>query len=97
MQPPGATITVVHTVNELQEAVRGGAVDIEIRWHLDFRALRAGPQPGEHAVVSGIDQHQVQSDPTKDPYLLVAVPPTRSIRVRSRWLMHAGKIAWSHA
>lgn len=89
LQPPGAIITVVRNATELQEAVGGGAVDIEIRSHLDFRVLRAGPppQPGEYASVSGAEfevrQDEHLSGAAEERFLLFAVPPTRSIRVRS--------------
>ena len=72
MQP--AAVTAVKTAQELQEAVLGGAVDIEIHAHLDFRTL---PLP-RNPILRGL---HTQKRPVNTASLYAAAP-LRSIRVR---------------
>lgn len=87
LQLKPARVTVVRTATELQEAAADGAVDIEIRRHLDFRELRAGPNPLlADAAFSFYGIGDGGGDVTvggfRDRFLVFALPPTRSIRVR---------------
>lgn len=68
-----ANITVVQTAIELQQACLTGAVDIEIRAHLDLRGLIRPPNPG----VAGAGKYDFGTRA-----LLYSSSPLRSIRVR---------------
>ena len=69
-----ADVTIVRGPNELQQAVLSGAVDIEIRDHLDLRSV---PREMNPAVQDSGDAHY-----RKRFALLYAGHPLRSIRVR---------------
>lgn len=89
LQLEAARVSVVRTANELQEAARDGAVDIEIRSHLDFRGLRAGRNPVLGDLGFSFDGVDDVFGGTivggfADRFLVFALPPTRSIRVRCR-------------
>lgn len=72
---PPANITVVRTARELQEASLRGALDIEIRAHLDLRTLDLAQDP------SGLFSGTVQEFGRRS--LLYADLSMRSIRVRA--------------
>ena len=95
LQPPGIMVKLVYTASDLQLATGvGGAVDIEIRSHLDFRGLQTGPstERGDFTGTSGFqafDDHLENYaldffDPVGEHsrFLVAGLPPTRSIRVR---------------
>ena len=73
---PGApaNITIVRTAQDLQRATATGAVDIEIRAHLDLRSLSRTLNPA----IPGSETFQ---NPKRNA-LLYAQSPLRSIRVR---------------
>jgi len=70
-----ANITIVHTPKQLQNAIKQGAVDVEIRSHLDLRELELGFNP----VINGLETQNNR----KRLAVLYSGPPLRSIRVRS--------------
>lgn len=70
---PPANVTVARTAQELMEAVRADAQDIEIQAHLDFRELRAVPH--FYAAESLLPFYQQRTQ-------VAHLSGTRSIRVR---------------
>lgn len=74
--PPN--ITIVNTPLELRKALKNGAVDIEIRSHMDMRSLKLDSNPMIQGVETAINRKKLA--------LLYAQQPLRSIRVRCHHL-----------
>lgn len=68
-----ANITVVNTPQELQRALGNGAVDVEIRSHMDMRSLSLAANPLIRGVETAVNPKRLA--------LLYSGNPLRSIRV----------------
>lgn len=68
-----ANVTVVTTPKDLQRALLDGAVDVEIRAHLDMRSLSLAANPKIQGVETQINRKKLA--------LLYSYNPLRSIRV----------------
>eukprot|EP00892_Ulva_mutabilis_P006269 jgi/Ulvmu1/4013/UM188_0003.1 len=69
---PGGAVVSVSTAQQLRDAIVGGAVDVEILRHLDFRGLERDPNP----LINGADS---RNNPKRFA-LLYNSPSLRSLR-----------------
>lgn len=72
MEVPPSNVTVVRTAGDLQRATLTGALDIEIRTHLDLRTLAPADNP----------ELQGAGEAAQASALLYVASTLRSIRVR---------------